>query len=144
MPATNAAEILRTTIEEGQSELERSSVGLAFSGFIAGLNVPFGAVATAVMAVLAGGMGVVPILFSPLGFLLVMLGQAELFTAHTVSGVAATLREIDYWRNLIRLWVVVLVFNLLGTALFAALLIYGKVLPPSALGIIPYPTLQSS
>jgi formate/nitrite transporter FocA (FNT family) len=133
MPATNAAEIMRTVIEDGQSELERGTPGLAFSGFVAGLNVPFGAVATAVFAVLTGGMGIVPMLFSPLGFLIVILGQAELFTAHTVSGVAATLKEFAYWRSLIRLWVVVLVFNLLGTAFFAAIMVYGKVLPPSAL-----------
>ncbi len=62
MPATNAAETLRTVIEDGQSELDRATPGLAFSGFVAGLNVPFGAVAMAVFAVLTGGMGVVPAL----------------------------------------------------------------------------------
>ncbi len=90
----------------------------------------------ATIAGLTGGMGLVPILFSPLGFLIVVLGQAELFTAHTVSGVAATLKDFGYWRSLIRLWVVVFVFNLLGTAFFAALVVYGKVLPPSALGYL--------
>jgi formate/nitrite transporter FocA (FNT family) len=133
MPATNAAEIMRAVIEDGQSELERATPGLAFSGFVAGLNVPFGAVATAVFAAMTGGMGLVPILFSPLGFLIVILGQAELVTAHTVSGVAAMLKEFGYWRSLVRLWVVVLVFNLLGTSFFAVLVAYGKVLPPSSL-----------
>lgn len=136
MPATNAAEIMRTVIEDGQSQLKRATPGLAFSGFAAGLNVPFGAVAMAVFAGLTGGRGVVPILFSPLGFLIVILGQAELFTAHTVSGVAATLKEFDYWRSLLRLWVVVFISNLLGTAFFAALVVYGKVLPLSALGFL--------
>ncbi len=134
MSATNAAEVMRTVIEDGQSELERASLGLAFSGFVAGLCVPFGAVAMATFAGLTGGMGLVPILFSPLGFLIVVLGQAELFTAHTVSGVAATLKNFGYWRSLVRLWVVVFAFNLLGTAFFAALVVYGRVLPPSALG----------
>lgn len=133
---TNAAEILRTVIEDGQLELERASLGLAFSGFIAGLCVPFGAVAMATFAGLTGGMGLVPILFSPLGFLIVILGQAELFTAHTVSRVAATLKDLGYWRDLVRLWVVIFVFNVLGTAFFAALAVYGKVLPPSTLGYL--------
>ncbi len=133
MSATNAAEILRIVIDDGQSELERASPGLAFSGFVGGLCVSFGAVALAVFAALTGGMGIVPMLFSPLGFLIVFLGQAELFTAHTVSGVAATLKEFGYWRSLVRLWVVVLLFNLLGAAFFAVLVVYGKVLPPSSL-----------
>ena len=47
LSATNAAEVMRTVIEDGQSELERASLGLAFSGFVAGLCVPFGAVAMA-------------------------------------------------------------------------------------------------
>jgi formate/nitrite transporter FocA (FNT family) len=111
-------------------------LGLAFSGFVAGLCVPFGAVAMTTFAGLTGGMGIVPILFSPLGFLIVVLGQAELFTAHTVSGSAAALKDFGYWRSLVRLWVVVLVFNLLGTAFFAVLVVYGKVLPPSALGYL--------
>jgi formate-nitrite transporter family protein len=134
--ATNAAEILRTVIENGQSELERSTMGLALSGLVAGLCISFGVAALAVFAGLTGGMGLVPILFSPLGFLIVILGQSELFTAHTVSGVAATLKEFGYWRNLVRLWVVVFAFNLLGTALFAALVVYGEVLPPSSLGYL--------
>lgn len=136
MSATNAAEILRTVIEDGQSELERSSTGLAFSGLVAGLCISFGAVALAVFAGLTGGMGLVPILFSPLGFLIVILGQAELFTAHTVSGVAATLKDFGYWRSLIRLWVVVFVFNILGAAFFAVLVVYGEVLSPYALELL--------
>jgi hypothetical protein len=39
MPATNAAEILRTVIEDGQSELERATPGLAFSGFVAAVKL---------------------------------------------------------------------------------------------------------
>jgi len=136
MSATDAAEILRTVINDGQSELERSSTGLAFSGFAGGLCISFGAAAIAAFAALTGGLGIVPILFYPLGFLIIFLGQAELFTAHTVSGVAATLKEFDYLRHLVRLWVVVLIFNLLGTAFFAALVVYGKVLPPSAIGYL--------
>jgi formate/nitrite transporter FocA (FNT family) len=134
--ATDAAEILRTVIKDGQSELERSSTGLAFSGFAGGLCISFGAAAIAVFAALTGGLGLAPILFYPLGFLVIFLGQAELFTAHTVSGVAAALKESGYVGHLIRLWVVVLIFNLLGTAFFAVLVVYGKVLPPSTLGYL--------
>ena len=136
MSATDAAEILRTVIKDGQSELERSPTGLAFSGFAGGLCVSFGVAALAVFAALTGSMGVVPMLFYPLGFLIVFLGQAELFTAHTVSGVAATLKDLGYTGHLVRLWAVTFVFNVLGTASFAALVVYGKVLPPSTLGYL--------
>lgn len=120
-------------INDGQSELERSPAGLAFSGIAGGLCISFGAAAIAIFAALSGGIGVVPILFYPLGFLIAFLGQAELFTAHTVSAVAATLKEFDYLGPLVRLWVVVFVFNLLGTVFFALLVVYGKALPPSSL-----------
>jgi hypothetical protein len=39
-------EILDTILEEGEGELQRGSTGLAFSGFAAGLNISFVAVAS--------------------------------------------------------------------------------------------------
>jgi formate/nitrite transporter FocA (FNT family) len=134
MSATDAAEILKTIIKDGQSQLERSSIGLAFSGFAAGLCISFSTAALAVFAMLTGGgLGLIPLLFYPLGYLIVFLGQMETFTIHTVNGVSATFKQFGYWRDLLRLWVVVFVFNLLGTAFFAVLIIYGKFVPPSAL-----------
>lgn len=62
MSATNAAEILGTVIDNGQSQLERSSTGLAFSGLVAGLCISFGAVSLAVFAGLTGGIVLVTLL----------------------------------------------------------------------------------
>jgi formate/nitrite transporter FocA (FNT family) len=49
LSASDSAKILRDVIENGQSELERATPGLAFSGFVAGLNVSFGAIAMGVL-----------------------------------------------------------------------------------------------
>ena len=39
----SAGEILEAVVEDGREELDRASVGLAFSGFAAGLNISFSA-----------------------------------------------------------------------------------------------------
>lgn len=52
----SAGEILEAVVEEGREELDRASAGLAFSGFAAGLNISFSAVAVAVVAGLTGGL----------------------------------------------------------------------------------------
>ena len=76
----SAGEILEAVVEDGREELDRASVGLAFSGFAAGLNISFSAVAVAVVGALTGGIGLAALLVYPLGFLTVILGRAQLFT----------------------------------------------------------------
>jgi formate/nitrite transporter FocA (FNT family) len=56
----NAGEILKAVVEDGREELDRASLGLAFSGFAAGLNISFSAVALAVVGALTGGVGLAP------------------------------------------------------------------------------------
>jgi formate/nitrite transporter FocA (FNT family) len=124
----SAGEILETIIEDGREELERASLGLAFSGFAAGLNISFGMVALAIVASLTGGVGLAAYFAYPLGFLIVILGRAQLFTENTVTPVTVVLMgEKGIW-NMLRFWAVVFVSNMVGTALFAAVLVYGQVL----------------
>lgn len=138
MPAPKAAgEILEAVVEDGQEELKRASAGLAISGFAAGLNISFGAVALGVVGALTGGTaGLVAMLFYPIGFLIVILGRSQLFTENTVTPVTVVLTRLSSLPNMLRLWVVVFVFNIFGTALFAATVVYGEVLPPSAFGVL--------
>ncbi|CAN5878128.1 formate/nitrite transporter family protein [soil metagenome] len=131
-----AGEILETVVEDGRKELDRASAGLAFSGFAAGLNISFGAVAMAVVGSMTGGIGLAALLVYPIGFLIVIIGRAQLFTENTVTPVVVVLSNGSRLPNMLRLWAVILIFNLLGAAAFAATAYYAKILDPSALNLL--------
>lgn len=131
-----AGEILETVVEDGQKELERASAGLAFSGFAAGLNISFGAVALAVVGSMTGGVGLAALLVYPIGFLIVVIGRAQLFTENTVTPVVVVLSNRARLPNMLRLWAVILVFNLIGAACFAATAYYAQLLDAGAMEII--------
>jgi formate/nitrite transporter FocA (FNT family) len=126
------AEILEVVVEDGREELRRGSTGLAFSGLAAGLNISFSAVALAVIGSLTGGVGLAAIAAYPVGFLIVVLGRAELFTENTVTPVAVVLTDRSKLLNMLRLWAVIFVFNILGVIAFAFVLTYGGILSPAA------------
>lgn len=132
----NAGEILKTVIEDGREELSRASPGLAFSGFAAGLTITFGVVAMAVAATMTGGMGLTAMALYPIGFIIVILGRAQLFTENTVTPVIVALTNTREVPNMLRMWAVVLVFNLLGTMVFAAVVVYSGLLTAEPLDIV--------
>jgi len=131
----NAGEILETVVEDGQEELDRASAGLALSGLAAGLNISFSAAALGVVGAFTGGVGLVAALLYPIGFLIVILGRSQLYTENTVTPVAVVLTNFGALSNMLRLWVVIFVANVLGAILFAATVVYGEVLPPPALQV---------
>ncbi|MGB3681885.1 MAG: formate/nitrite transporter family protein, partial [Rubrobacteraceae bacterium] len=132
----SAGEILEAVVEDGQQELERANAGLAFSGFAAGLNISFSALALGVVGAMTGGIGLAAYAVYPIGFLIVVLGRAQLFTENTVTPVVVVLSRGDRLLGMLRLWGVVLLFNLLGTLAFAATVYYAEILDPSALEIL--------
>lgn len=127
-----AGEILEAVIEDGREELGRASAGLAFSGLAAGLNISFSAVALAVVGSMTGGIGLLAMLAYPVGFVIVILGRAQLFTENTVTPVAVILSKRSNVLNMLRFWAVVFVANIVGTAIFAAAVVYGHLLQPGA------------
>lgn len=132
----SAGEIYETVTEEGRANLSRASLGLAFSGLGAGLNISFGALAMFSVANLTGGVGITAIAVYPLGFLMVVLGRSQLFTETTVAPVAVVLadgrRRPRCLLNTLRLWVVVLASNLMGALISAAAISYTRVLDERA------------
>ena len=125
-----AGEILETVVDDGNEELGRASLGLGLSGLAAGLNISFSAVALGVVGALTGGVGLVAALLYPIGFLIVILGRSQLYTENTVTPVAVVLTNFGALPNMLRLWVVIFVANVIGTVLFAVTVVYGEVLPP--------------
>jgi formate/nitrite transporter FocA (FNT family) len=119
-PLKTAGEILETVVEDGREELGRASAGLAFSGLAAGLNISFGATALAVVGAATGSIGLLAMLFYPIGFLIVILGRSQLFTENTITPVTVVLTQLSNIPNMLRLWIVVFAFNVLGAIIFAA------------------------
>ena len=131
-----APEILETIVEDGRENLARANTGLALSGLAAGLNISFSALALAVVGAMTGGIGLVAMLFYPVGFLIVVLGRAQLFTENTVTPVAVVLTEASNLANMLRFWAVVFASNILGAAIFAAAVTYGDLLDPAAFDLL--------
>ena len=125
----SAGEILEAVVKDGREELDRASLGLTFSGVAAGFNISFSAGALGIVGALTGGVGLAAYLVYPLGFLIVILGRAQVFTENTVTPGTVALtdpRFILFLKgsravpNMLRLWVVVFIVNILGATLFSA------------------------
>ena len=116
-PTKSAGAILEAVVEDGQEELERASAGLALSGVAAELNISFSAVALGAVGAFTGGIGLAALLY-PIEFLIVVLGRFQLFTENTVTPVAVVLTNFGSLSNMLRLWVVIFISNLIGVVLF--------------------------
>lgn len=131
-----AGKILEDVIEDGREELERGSAGLALSALGAGLNISFGAIALAVVGALTDGVGLLAMAAYPIGFIFVILGRQQLFTTNTVTPVTVVLTDRGQIPNMLRMWAVIFVFNVLGTIAFALVFAYGGVVGATAFDLL--------
>ncbi len=122
--AIGANVVYETIRREGEDELRRPAAALAWSALAAGLSMGFSFVAQGVLTAhlpdhpwrpLIAGAGYC------VGFLIVILGRQQLFTENTLTVVLPLLlrKDLPTLLRMLRLWVVVLTANLLGTFLFA-------------------------
>jgi formate/nitrite transporter FocA (FNT family) len=104
------AHVVHETIRrEGEEELKRSSSALAWSGFAAGLSMGFSLVAEALLAVHLPQAAWTPLLTKfgySVGFLIVVLGQHQLFTETKLTAVlpVLALRRMEAVLHMLRLW----------------------------------------
>ncbi|MFD1514812.1 formate/nitrite transporter family protein [Halomarina rubra] len=146
--------VFEQQVESAVREMRRSTPALAFSGITAGLGVSFGALFMAMTLTYSGGFDSKLVQqfalanASAVGFVVVMLGQTELFTAHTTMAWLPVFSGDAALSDLGRLWGVVYVANLVGCGAFAALVaVLGPamgIVDPSAFGtmaeaLVPYP-----
>jgi formate/nitrite transporter FocA (FNT family) len=134
LPRLVIHEIVRA---EGEAELKKAIPVLFWSGLAAGLSMGFSYVAQALLqADLPPGPGQHALASAgyAVGFAIVILGRQQLFTESTLTAVLPALHDRDprTWVSTVRLWAVVLLANLLGTWLFAAVLAFGQPLPEDA------------
>jgi formate/nitrite transporter FocA (FNT family) len=113
--------------EEGETALERTVGALAWSSLAAGLSMGFSFLSQAVLDARlpdAPWRHLVSSFGYCIGFVLVIMGRQQLFTESTLTVVLPVLTRRDGQTVLraLRLWSVVLLCNLLGTWIFAAML----------------------
>ncbi|HET7231519.1 MAG TPA: formate/nitrite transporter family protein [Longimicrobium sp.] len=121
LDANTTHEVIR---REGEEELKRSTAALAWSGLAAGLAMGFSLVGEGVLKAHLPDAEWAPLvnkLGYSFGFLIVILGSQQLFTENTLTAVVPLLsrRTGEMFRNVARLWGVVLLANLVGALLFA-------------------------
>jgi len=133
--APSAAVVYEAIRREAESELKRPLVALAWSALAAGLSMGFSLIAQALLYSYTPEAPWRPIISSfgySIGFLFVILGRQQLFTENTLTPVLEVLRvrNLPTISGTLKLWAVVLCFNILGTAIFAAALSWFDVLDP--------------
>ena len=135
----SAQEIFEQVANNARQELGRSSVSLAISGLAGGIFMGLSALGNAIAIALLTPAGAAPTpatlfiakMFYPLGFIVVILGRSQLFTENTLYPVALVLAEKSHFWNTVRLWAVVLPFNVLGALAFASLATLTHALSPA-------------
>jgi formate/nitrite transporter FocA (FNT family) len=131
-----AAVVFEAVRREGEVELSRSIAALAFSGLAAGLSMGFSLVGTGVLQAYlpdAPWRTLVVNFGYTFGFLIVVLGRQQLFTENTVTAILPVLDDPDTWKKIVqmlRLWSIVLVSNLIGAAIFAFVQAHTATFPP--------------
>jgi formate/nitrite transporter FocA (FNT family) len=121
--------------EEGERELQRPIASLAFSGLAAGLSMGFSLVAQALLHAYLPSASWTPLIDNfgySLGFLIVVLGRQQLFTENTLTAILPLLSHFSLktiWK-VIRLWLIVLVANLVGALIFATIVAHTALFPP--------------
>lgn len=144
-PQKSYQKILEQETAEGLKELERRSFGLLISSFSAGLDLSFSLLLMGVVLTLFDGSAsqplaqVVEAMAYSIGFIFVILGRSELFTEHTTRAVYPVLTRHASLRSLLKLWSVIYIGNIAGTAIFSKLV---TVIGPG-LGIIDLSSLNS-
>ena len=133
----NAAVIHEVVRLEGESEIRRSASALAWSGLAAGLSMGFSLVGRGLLEANLPDQpwrAIVASLGYSLGFLIVIMGRQQLFTENTLTAILPLLakRSRRNWMRVSRLWVIVLLSNLVGTLIFAWIAGHTNVFAPEA------------
>ena len=119
-----AAVVYETVRREGEDELDRPVISLAFSGLAAGLSMGMSLAGEGLIDALVPDARWKPLLVAAgytLGFVIVIMGRQQLFTENTVTAILPLLSHFSLSTvgKVARLWSVVLLTNLIGAGIFA-------------------------
>lgn len=86
---------------------------------------------------MSGGVGLLAYAAYPIGFIFVMMSRQQLFTTNTVTPVVVVLdKDTGELSNMLRLWRILFVTNILGTLAFALAVNHAEILPSAALNVL--------
>jgi formate/nitrite transporter FocA (FNT family) len=116
--------VYETIRREGEEAFDRTSAALAWSGLAAGLSMGFSLIAEALLAGHLPNASWTPLISKLgycVGFLIVILGRQQLFTETTLTLIIPLLSKLTLTKiaDVLRIWFVILISNLVGTFLFA-------------------------
>ena len=116
--------IFKIIRNEGEEELNRKFIALAFSALAAGIFVSFSFYFRAVFHFHMAGSQFEPLVSSlgyTVGFLIVILGRMQLFTENPITTIIPLLSNFTAkeFFKVVRLWSIVFFFNIIGTTLAA-------------------------
>ena len=122
--ALSAKTVHKALLQEGETELERSNDALAWSALAAGISIGLSLVAQALLRHHLPDTEWRPLVTSfgyAAGFIAVTLGRQQLFTETTLTAMLPFLhhKQVDVALNVLRLWSIVFVANMVGAFLFA-------------------------
>ncbi|MBV8780618.1 MAG: formate/nitrite transporter family protein, partial [Phycisphaerae bacterium] len=125
--AASARVVYKAVEIEGEEELERSTSALAWSGVAAGLSMGFSLVTEGLLRSHLPDAPWRPLIAKfgyTVGFLIVVLGRQQLFTENTLTPIIPFLHRPTKKKfvNVMRLWLVVLITNLVAAGAFAYVL----------------------
>jgi formate-nitrite transporter family protein len=130
-----AVEIHDNILEPAQEEMRRPAVSLLLSALASGMVIGFSFLASAFAASTAPPpyAHAAASAAYPLGFIFVVMARSELFTENTLTPVIPFLehRDRDTFLHLVRMWVLLLVGNLVGAAIFGWTLARTGMVEPS-------------
>jgi formate/nitrite transporter FocA (FNT family) len=127
--------VYKAILKEGEEELERSSSALFWSGLAAGMSMGFSMIAEGLLTSRLPDEHWRPLVAKfgySAGFLIVILGRQQLFTENTLTPILPLLqRKVrTTLLNVLRLWGVVLIANLLGALVVALVVTNTSVFDP--------------
>lgn len=130
----SAHEIFDQVIANAREELARSSTALMFSGLAGGISMGLTGLSVALAISYLGNGPIqqfVSFFFYPVGFIVVVIGRAQLFTENTLYPVVVVLDEHKHVLDTLRLWGVVFASNVAGAVFVGWLLMKTGALPPN-------------
>lgn len=127
--------VFETIRLEGEHEISRTPVALAFSGLAAGLSMSFSLMVSGLLRAYLPHAPWLPLLQNlgyTTGFLIVIMGRQQLFTENTLTPILPMLQkpQLDIIGKVLRLWVIVLAANVVGCAIMAFLITHTATFQP--------------
>ncbi|WP_126664403.1 formate/nitrite transporter family protein [Haloterrigena salifodinae] len=127
-------EIFQRVVATAEEEIDSSSRELFYSGLAAGFAITLTFLGHAAVAAAVPGepTGLLAATLYPIGFLFIVMGRYQLFTENTLPPVTLVLTRIASLPLLLRLWMIVLVGNVLGATMGALVLAKTGVFTPES------------